>query len=272
MQTAGEKINVALVTGGSSGIGLAIAHELAKRNYALLLVSNQPVQLTACKSEIEKMYTVKCFTLTTDLVSVSAAQTVVDFCREQQLQVDVLVNNAGMLVFSEVADTSIEKLNAILQLHIYTPTMLSRLLGAQMKNRRQGYILNVSSISSVMPYPGISLYGPTKTYLRYFTRALRSEMKEYGVNVTCLLPGATATALYDPNRVNIALAKKLRIMHLAAFVAEKAVAALLRGKAECAPGVMNKLIMRLMPLIPSFTIELINRKTNFLQKGNASLG
>lgn len=267
-----EKIKIALVTGGSSGIGWSIANELAQKNYSLLLVSNQREQLEKCKTEIEKKYSVRCFVLTLDLTETSSAQKTFDFCSAQNIEVEILVNNAGILVFSEAVDSSFEKINAILQLHIYTPTMLCRLFGAEMKKRKSGFILNVSSISSVMPYPGISLYGPTKTYMRYFTRALRSEMKEHRVSVTCLIPGATETALYDPKRVNILLAKKLGIMHAPEFVATKAIEALLNKKAECIPGIMNKVVIRLMPFIPTFLIELVNRKTNLLNKGTQSLG
>lgn len=266
-----EKTKIALVTGGSSGIGFAIACELAAQKNSILLVSNQAAQLQQCKTEIENRYAVQCFILNIDLTLSSSAQQIFDYCTANNLETEILVNNAGMLVFSETAAAAIEKVNAILQLHIYTPTMLCCLFGAEMKSKKRGHILNVSSISSVMPYPGISLYGPTKTYLRYFTRALRSEMKEYQVNVTCLLPGATATALYDPKRINISLAKKLGVMHPSEFVASKAVKALHHRKAECIPGLVNKITMWLMPLLPSFIIELINRKTNLLDKGNQSL-
>ena len=267
-----EKIKLALVTGGSSGIGWAIARELAEKNHSLLLVSNQAEQLEKCKTEIEKKFPLKCFVLNIDLTGTSSAQKIIDFCYAQNFEVEILVNNAGILVFSEAVDTPVEKTNAILQLHVYTPTMLCCLFGAEMKKRKSGFILNVSSISSAMPYPGISLYGPTKTYMRYFSRALRTEMKRHRVSVTCLIPGATETALYDPKRVNILLAKKIGVMHTAEFVASKAVRAMLNKKAECIPGIMNKLVVWFVPFIPAVIIELVNRKTNLLNKGTQSLG
>ncbi|MCO5258980.1 MAG: SDR family NAD(P)-dependent oxidoreductase [Crocinitomicaceae bacterium] len=271
MKESTTKNSLALITGGSSGIGLAMATELAKRGYNLLLVSNQEEQLNDVKQSIEQKFSIKCFVLCSDLSIPQAAQAVFNYCSNENLQVDILINNAGMLIFSEVVATDNNRVNTILQLHMCTPTLLCRFFGEDMKKRNNGYILNVSSISSVMPYPGISLYGPSKTYMRYFTRAFRHEMKIYGVNVTCLLPGATETGLYDPNKVNLKLARRTGIMQSSDYVAKKAINALLKNKAECKPGIINKLTVWFLPLVPSWVIYLIHKKTNLIKKGNEAL-
>jgi hypothetical protein len=261
----------ALITGGSSGIGLAIAHELARRKFSLLLVSNQETALQESKTAIEKQHEITCYTYCIDLALPDAPKRVYEYCTLQQIEVEILVNNAGILLFSELVAADPDKLDSILQLHVTLPTKMCNCFGRQMVSRGRGHILNVSSISSVMPYPGISVYGPTKTYLRYFSRALRSEMKIYGVNVTCLIPGATATALYDPNRVNLPLALKLGVMKSPAYVARKAVRRLFKRKAECIPGFLNKVIMVLMPLIPMRVIHWVHRHSDFLEKGKKHL-
>jgi short-subunit dehydrogenase len=251
--------NIALITGGSSGIGLAIANELAKKGYDLLLVSNKAEELAASKKKLEQEYGINCWLLDLDLATTTAARQVFDYCHENNLVVEVLINNAGFLIMAEVIDTAPVNVSKMIQLHMHTPTMLCRLFGEEMKTRKQGHILNVSSISAVMPYPMISLYGPTKTYLRYFTRALRTEMKPYGINVTCLIPGATITDLYNLEQVNVARLKALGIFHTPAFVALSAVKGLLRRKAVVIPGLLNKLTVRLMPLMPTFIIAGLNR-------------
>lgn len=271
MSTNINKKQVALITGGSSGIGLAMAYELAKENHSLLLVSNQPEQLEVTKTDIEQQFNVSCDILYSDLAHTDSPQQIFDFCQEKNLDVEILVNNAGILVFSEVMATPTERVATILQLHMNTPTLLCRLFGAEMKKKKSGHILNVSSISSVMPFPGISLYGPSKTYMRYFTRAFRSEMKIYNVNVSCLIPGATHTSLYDPKRINIGLAKKLGIMQTPEFVAKKAVKTLFKRRAECTPGIINKLTMFFVPLVPSWAIYLLHKKTNLISKGSDAL-
>lgn len=265
-------MSTALVTGGSSGIGFALAKELAQRGFHLLLVSNQEEELGKCKQQIEQQFPIRCYTLYKDLSATNSAQEIFDFCTQNNLDISVLINNAGILLFSEIVATPVKKVNAILQLHMYTPTVLCRLFGEQMKNEGKGFVLNVSSISAVMPYPGISLYGPTKTYMRYFTRAFRNEMKRYNVNVTCLIPGATETALYDPNRINLSLAKNLGIMQTAETVARAGIKALLKNKAECIPGFLNKLTVWVLPLVPSWLIRQIHERTNLVRTGSNALG
>jgi short-subunit dehydrogenase len=129
-----------------------------------------------------------------------------------------------------------------------------------MIERGSGYILNVSSISAVMPYPTISLYGPTKTYLRYFSRALRYELKPSGIHVSCLLPGAIDTGFYDDTGFDIGKGRKLGIVKMPEFVANSAMKALFRNRAECIPGLLNKLVVRFFPLIPRSWIGLIYRR------------
>jgi uncharacterized protein len=272
MKHSDTENKVALITGGSSGIGWAIACELAKRKYNLLLVSNQEQALIKCSNVIEEQYDVKCYTLYLDLADTSGAKAIFNYTEANNLTVVILVNNAGMLVFSEVVNTPLKKLESIMYLHMNTPTLLCNLFAAKMKQQGEGYVLNVSSISSVMPFPGISVYGPTKTYMHYFTKALRCEMKMYNVHVTCLIPGATATELYDPNKVNLKLAMKLGIMHTPEFVAKKAVKDLLNRKAESIPGWVNKLTLFFIPLVPTFIIEIIHQKSNLLNKGSEGLG
>ena len=256
----GESPKYAIVTGASSGIGWCISKELANRGYSIVAVSNQAVQLNKLKSELENSYPINVQTIDYDLTNNDAAQRIFDFCQKKNLMVEVLVNNAGILVYGDVVSIDTKKTKNILQLHMNTPVMLCRLFGEVMVKNRKGYILNVSSISSMMPYPLISLYGPTKTFLRQFTRALRTEMKGTGVSVSCLLPGATATAMYDTKKINIPLALKFGIMKKPEFVAKVGVATLFKKKAEVIPGMFNKITMLFIPLFPDFIIGFIYRK------------
>lgn len=100
----------------------------------------------------------------------------------------------------------------MLYLHVTTPTQLCYYFGQEMKKRRHGYILNMSSLSCWLPYPGITLYASTKRYLKSFSRGLRSELLDYGVSVTVLCPGAVATNLYNLSDNLKTLAIRLGIM------------------------------------------------------------
>lgn len=255
----GTERGYALITGASSGIGREMTFELAKRGYSILAVSNQLEQLESLRKEVENAFSIKisCFEL--DLAQPEAATSIFRFCVDNEIDVEILINNAGMLVTGDAVHIPKEKLTQILHLHMSTPAMMCRLFGEQMRERGRGYILNVSSISAVMPYPVISLYGPSKAFLRAFSRALRTELKPFGVSVTCLLPGATATALYDAEKLNLSLAKKLGIMKDADSVARAGIKAMFRRRAERVPGLLNAFIIIFIPIVPHVFISWINR-------------
>jgi short-subunit dehydrogenase len=256
----------ALITGASSGIGWHFAEEMAKKGYSVVAISNQPAQLDDLKKRLEQAYRITVITLNIDLAKENSAQQVFNYCKEKNLTVEILINNAGIFFFVEAANVDYSRMKLILALHMITPALLCRLFGEQMIKRQKGFILNVSSITAVMPYPGISLYGPTKAFLRNFTRALRTEMKLYGINVTCLIPGAVDTALYDAGNFNLPLLMKLGIMKKPGAVANAGVRALFKNRAECTPGLLNKLVVLLLPILPHFVISIIYRRKYFLRK------
>ena len=255
-----DQVKYALVTGASSGIGWHIALELSKHGYAVVAISNDENGLIKLKEVLTSNHG-SCITMVCDLATPSAPQTVFDFCLNGEYEIDVLVNNAGILVHGELVNVEKNRASALLQLHVHTPALLCKLFGERMAKAGHGHILNVSSISAVMPYPTISLYGPSKTLLRNFSRALKMEMKPLGVSVTCLMPGATATSLYDAEKVNIPLAKKLGVMQSAEYVANAGVNAMFRGKAESIPGVLNWLIVLLVRFVPHFVVGWVYRRT-----------
>ncbi|MGD0340783.1 MAG: SDR family NAD(P)-dependent oxidoreductase [Bacteroidales bacterium] len=259
-------LRYALITGASSGIGWHFAEALAKKGYSVVAVSNQPAQLEDLKKSLEQAYRITVVTINIDLAQQDSAQKVFDYCNGENLKIEVLINNAGIFVFGEVASVDYSRIKSILMLHILTPALLCRLFGEQMIERKEGFILNVSSITAVMPYPGISIYGPTKAFIRKFTRALRTEMKSYGINVTCLLPGAANTALYDTSNFKSPLLVKTGLMKKPDSVANAGVRALFKNRAECTPGLLNKLIIVLIPIVPHFIIGIISRRTHFLKK------
>ena len=258
----------ALVTGASSGIGWQISAELAARGYNIIGVSNQETRLEELKQHVEQNHRVQVLTINQDLARENAAQEIYDYSQAQNIEPDVLVNNAGMLLYGEMADSEYDLIKSILNLHVNTPALLCRLFGARMKERHSGYILNVSSISSVMPFPTISVYGPTKTFLRYFSRAIRTELKPYGVNVCCLIPGTTDTPLNEPFGANMSLVRRIGIVKGPHSVARAGIRAMFLKRSHCIPGFFNKAIIFLVPLLPSFVIAFANRQR--IKKGKNS--
>lgn len=250
----------ALVTGASSGIGWHISEQLAEKGCNIIAVSNQEAELQELKRTLEQNQRIQVRTVYQDLALETAAQELYDFCQAQNIEPDILVNNAGMLLFGEMVDSDFQVVKSILNLHVNTPALLCRLFGAQMKAKHSGYILNVSSISSVMPFPTISVYGPTKTFLRYFTRAIRTELRPYGVHVSCLIPGTTDTPLNDPFGANMSLGRKIGIVKGPDAVAKAGIRALFRNRPHSIPGILNKTIILLVPLTPQFILAFANKQ------------
>lgn len=256
---------VALVTGACSGIGLELARGLAARNHDLVLVSHQPDALAIAARAIAKETGVATHVVAMDLACPEAASELVAAVDAIGLEVDVLVNNAGMFFFGEVADADPARANAMLQLHVVTPSLLTTLVGRRMRARRRGRVLVVSSISAWRDFPGIAYYGSTKKYLRGFARALRAELEVYGVSVTCLAPGATATNLYDPSVVPVELGKKLGVMMPAREVAEAGLDALFAGEAEVVPGRLTRAMLFGATRVPEAVIGLLRRHAPWLR-------
>jgi len=255
----------ALVTGASSGIGLEIARQLALRKYALVLVSNEEEKLRQLKSEFELSYQTSIETLYIDLARNDSAKSVFNFCQQKNLEVEVLINNAGFFFFGEATSADVSKAERKILLHVLTTSLLCTYFGNEMKKRKRGFILNMSSISAYKDFPGIAYYGATKSYIKSFTRSLRTELNFYGVNVTCLCPGATETNLYDPNVINVALGKRLGIMMTAEKVARQGIEGLFKNKAVVIPGIITKLMLFLTLLTPQWAIYQIRKKSKWLK-------
>jgi hypothetical protein len=260
MKTSGT----ALITGGSSGIGYAIAKELAKRGYDLILASNQEEKLREVCEELTSQYQIKTYPIFIDLAEPGAALELYNWCNQQQIQVEILVNNAGIFVFGEVVETNIEKAQQMLTLHTTTPALLCTLFGKDMKQRRTGHILNISSLAAFMTYPGISLYSSTKNFLKSFSRSLRTEMIDYNVNVTCVCPGAVSTRLFELSEADHKKAINRGVMMSAGKLARKALNAMFRKKALLVPGFINRIFLIIIYLVPQSVILLIRRHSRFL--------
>ena len=187
----------AVITGASSGMGLEFSRQLAERGYGIVLISNRPEENRQAVETIRTTYATDARTIDIDLTLPEAAETVYQQVVTWKLEVEILVSNAGMLLFSTLARTPLEQLDRIVALHCTTPIKLIRLFGEDMLKRRHGYILVTSSSTAWMPYPTISHYAATKAFLKSFSRSVWYEFRRYGVSVTTLFPGAVDTPLYQ---------------------------------------------------------------------------
>jgi short-subunit dehydrogenase len=235
------------------------------RGYPLLLVSHRPGPLETVAAEIRAASGVSVHVLCLDLARPEAAEELYRRVASMGLEVEILVNNAGVFFFGEAVDAAVDRASAMLQLHVVTPSLLCTLFGREMRERRRGHILVVSSISAWRDFPGIAYYGSSKKYLRGFARALRSEMRVHGVGVTCLAPGPTATELYGTNPAMVRRGRRFGLFLDPDRVAEAGVRALLGGRAECVPGFSSRIMALASAVTPQWVVDLIRRRARWLR-------
>lgn len=256
----------AVVTGACSGIGLEIARSLAARGWDLCVCSEREDRLRSAAEELRAQHGASVDEVVLDLTVVANAKALYDRATEDGRRVDALVLNAGFFFFGEVADADPSRAERMLSLHVVVPSLLCTYFARDFRELRAGNVLIVSSISAFRDFPGIAHYASSKKYLRAFAASLRCELAVYDVGVTCLLPGATATALYDRDVVPVELATKLGVMMPAERVAREGVEAMLRKDAECVPGAFNRVVTGSIGLVPQGAIDALRKWGPWLKK------
>ena len=246
----------ALVTGGSSGMGLEYAHQLAEIGCNLLLVSNQKEELEKVAKDL-KTDEIQVLPHFQDLATETAADELLAFCQSENLQIDLLINNAGMFFFEELSSENEAKALIMMRLHVFTPTRLCVLLGEEMKKRGYGYIINMSSMAAKLPCPGITVYSATKAYLKSFSKSLYFEMRPYGVGVTTVCPAAIATPLYKLKPSLLKLGVKVGLIGTPQWLVHKALKGMMRKKRVVKPGLMNRYLPPLIAILPHRLVNMI---------------
>lgn len=244
----------ALVTGGTSGIGYELAKLLAKDGYNIILVARGEEGLENAKKELESTYNIKALTISKDLFYAGNAFELVDEVREKGIQVDILVNDAGQGLYGEFKDTDIQRELEIVQLNISSLLALTKLFLQDMVARGQGKILNLASIAGKLPGPRQAVYHGTKAFVHSFTEAIRSELKDSGVTITSLLPGATDTDFF--NKAGMQESKIVQQGELAdpAKVARDGYDALMSGDDMVISGFKNKMQVGMSNVMPDSTV------------------
>ncbi|HZQ61328.1 MAG TPA: SDR family oxidoreductase [Casimicrobiaceae bacterium] len=231
----------ALVTGASSGLGVDFARELAARGAKLVLVARREDLLQQVQSEIKQKHNVDVTIVTLDLGTPNAPQALHDLLKKQNVQVDVLINNAGFGVFGQDLDISWERTNQMLQLDIVTLTHMTKLFARDMVKRGFGYIMQIASIGAYQPSPTYAAYSAAKSYVLSYGEALSYELKGTGVSCTVVSPGVTATEFLQVSGQKPTAYQRMFMM-TSAEVARIGVQAMLKRRISIITGFMNWLL------------------------------
>jgi hypothetical protein len=237
----------ALITGASAGIGVALARELASCGAKLILTARRTSRLEALAAELTARGT-QVRILTADLNDPAAPQQIFDATEGSGIQVDILINNAGLGQFGAFQSNPIEQELSQIRVNCEAMVSLSRLFVPRMVERRHGWVLITASTASFQPVPYIATYAATKAFDRFFALALAEEVARYDVVITALCPGPTESEFFE---VANALAFRDRGVQPAEEVACRAIAALASGKRTLIPyagGRFTALMVRFLPV------------------------
>ena len=272
MKTFNEFRTFALVTGAASGMGRIYSLQLAQRGYNIIMVDINAAGLQETermvKAVIEASTEIpsdrkgafRMIPIVQDLSVSDAADKIFAATEAAGCVVEVLVNNAGVMYCQGIAETSERMLNIIMMVHMYTPLMLCRKYVIGMKERRCGYILNISSLAAWMIWPGIGMYGHTKRFVRNYSRELRIECQKTGVSVTNAYFGAVDTPLIPLKDSLRKLARALAVMIRPETAVRRALGATFHRRKGTMPGLLNKIFLPFILIMPDCLLGWIYRK------------
>ena len=240
----------ALITGASKGIGKELALIFAQNKINLVLVARSSEILSEFKEHLQTNYSISVLVVTKDLCSPSSAQELFSEIKDNQIEIDYLVNNAGFGDYGLFADTSWERYEKMISLNVTTLTHLSHLFITDWKGRKSGRILNIASTAAFQPGPMMAVYFATKAFVLNLSEALGQELKNDNITITTLCSGPTHTSFGAESKMNASdVVKNVKIAN-AKDVAALGYKSMMKGKSTVIHGSINKLApfaIRFMP-------------------------
>jgi short-subunit dehydrogenase len=254
------------VTGASSGIGAEIARQLAARGHGLVLVARREEALASVAEEIRSAHGVRAEVLPADLTDADARRALPERVASLGLTVDVLVNNAGFGANGPVTEVDEARQVALVRTNCEAVLSLCCLFVPPMAERRRGGVLNVASTASFQPMPGSASYAASKSFVLFYSEALRAEVRPFGVNVTALCPGPVPTEFNDVAGISEreAHAAPKFMWRSAPAVARAGIDGLAAGRPVVVPGLPNLVLGKLAHYTPRrIVVPLVQRLSPF---------
>jgi short-subunit dehydrogenase len=252
----------ALITGATHGIGYELAKLFAEDGYNLIIVARTEESLQQRAVEFSQRYGVQVMPIAKDLFQPGAAFELYYEITSKNLQVDVLVNDAGQGQYGLFVESDIHRLLDIIQLNVVSLTTLTHLFLKDMVARNEGKILQLASIASQMPGPWQAVYHATKAYVLSFTEALINELKDTKVSMTALQPGATNTDFFNKAEMQESKILDSKLSD-PAKVAKDGYEALMKGDAKIVSGFKNKAMVGMSNVMPE---TMVAEQMNKMQK------
>ena len=250
-------LSVALVTGAASGIGQELAHLLAKDQYQLILVDQNPSGLRQFADHLQQVHGITPTLITQDLGVPGAGRRLYEDVKLRGQQVDILINDAGFGLAGKFLEAYIDRHVEMVNTNIMALMELTFYFGRDMQARGRGRILQLASLAAFQPSPNFAVYSASKSFVLAFSEALTQELKDSGVTVTALCPGATDTNFFatsDAEDTKEGQASKADPKQ----VAQDGYNALMSGEARILSGMSTKLQAAMATVLPDAWLTTIN--------------
>jgi uncharacterized protein len=256
-----QGLGFALITGASRGIGKAMAEGCAKRGYDLALVSLPGEDLPELATELAGQFHVNVKTLEINLATPEAPDLVMDWVEAEQLNVSMLVNNAGFGSVGPFSETGQNRHIAMLQVNLQTPYLLMRRLMPLLQSQKQAYIINISSQAAFFPIPYKGTYSATKAFMMYISLATEYEMRGSNVHVSVVCPSGVMTSPEIRERIRTAGPLARMVALEPEEVAEISLTKTFKKKRFIVPGTLNRMSYYATLFFPDFLrMAFITRK------------
>ena len=249
----------ALVTGASAGIGVALARDLAVGGANLVLTARRKERLEQLAQELSAAHKIRTEVFAADLTQQDAPQQIFTFTLAKQIEIELLVNNAGFGGYGEFATSDTQRLLDMVQVNCGAVVHLTRLYLPQMLKRRHGDVLILASTASFQAVPFISTYAATKAFDLLFSEGLAEEVRPYGIRVCALCPGSTESEFHEVAG-QASLVAAMRNRETAEKVARVGLQALAAGKSYVISGMGNYLGAHSQRLVPRRFVTRITAK------------
>lgn len=258
-----ETVNkYALITGATSGIGYELARIFAGDGYNLIIVARSQEDLAETTARLTGEFSISVLPIAKDLSTMNGPFELYDEVKASGLQIDVLVNDAGVGHFGLFTDTDVQKDLEIIHLNIVSVTVLTKLFLKEMVARNQGKILQLASIAGKVPGPYQAVYHATKAYVLSLSEALYNELKDTNVGITALLPGATDTDFFRKAEGEDSTIVQETTLADPAKVARDGYDALMNGEIKVISGFKNKMQMAMANVMSDEMVAENMRKQN----------
>lgn len=251
----------ALITGASAGIGQELAKCFATDHHSVILVARRKQKLQQLAYDLREIHGVQAHVFDVDLGKPGAAKELYDKVKEADLEVDFLVNNAGIGQNGKFHELDADQMSTMINLNITALTELTRYFLPEMIERNKGRILNVGSTAGFQAGPHMAVYYATKAYVYSFTEALTEELKGTKITITNLAPGATASEFQSRAEMDNSMLFAFGAMTSEA-VAKAGYKGMMKGKDLVIPGLKNKLIPISANILPRKVIRKITHRAN----------